>query len=157
MTYSHRIDPRKPLCRRELEGGACNYSYCEYQHFRDLTLTGMKRPVWPCILLIALYYNIRFAIITFVFYSWTLAASPTLRTRANVILLTLADNNILLELGSVHEGTTKQEQQGYIDGLKQIISGMRDRNLKDVSAVASEIVAYRANFLGDASRVLTSI
>ena len=76
---------------------------------------------------------------------------------ANLRLLTLAGNTILLQLGSVHEGTTTEEKQTYINGLKQTISGMRDRKVKDVSALASEIVAYRASFLGDSSRILTNV
>ena len=76
---------------------------------------------------------------------------------ANKGTLTVADNNILLQLGSVHEGQTPEEKERYIHGLKKIIAGMRDRNLKDVAAVAAEIVAYRAQFLGDRFRVLPGI
>ena len=43
LTYSHQIDPHKPLCRWELAGGICNDSSCDYQHFRQLPLTGMER------------------------------------------------------------------------------------------------------------------
>ena len=71
--------------------------------------------------------------------------------------LTCADNTILLQLGSTYEGQTPEEKGRYISGLKKIIAGMRDRNLKDISAVASEIVAYRTQFLGDRSRILTDL
>ena len=71
--------------------------------------------------------------------------------------LTTTDNTILLQLGSVQEGSTPEEKEAYISGLKDIITNMRSRNLKDVSAVLAEIVAYRARFLGDKSRVLTNL
>ncbi|KAH8816918.1 hypothetical protein F5884DRAFT_777900 [Xylogone sp. PMI_703] len=38
LTYSHKIDLNKPLCRYELAGGICNDSTCELQHFRDMGL-----------------------------------------------------------------------------------------------------------------------
>ena len=40
LTYSHRINPHKQLCRWELAGGICNDTSCEDQHFRDMSLTG---------------------------------------------------------------------------------------------------------------------
>ncbi|KAF2084856.1 hypothetical protein K490DRAFT_68268 [Saccharata proteae CBS 121410] len=39
LTYSHKIDPNKPLCTYEAAGGVCNDSSCEFQHFRDMTLS----------------------------------------------------------------------------------------------------------------------
>ena len=44
LTYSHGIDPDKPLCRYELAGGICNDKSCDGQHFRGLGLSGaLKR------------------------------------------------------------------------------------------------------------------
>lgn len=40
LTYSHDIDPTKYLCPYELAGGVCNDRSCEFQHFRDLSLSG---------------------------------------------------------------------------------------------------------------------
>ena len=76
---------------------------------------------------------------------------------ADLVFLTTTDNNLLLQLGSVQEGSSKEERDAYIFGLRQMISGMRDKNLKDITAIASEIVAYRSRFLNDSSRVLTNI
>ena len=76
---------------------------------------------------------------------------------ANRGILTFTDNNLLLQLGSVHEGSTQEEKESYIAGLKKMISGMRDKNLRDVTAIALEIVAFRSEFLGDPSRVLTNL
>ena len=41
MTYSNKIDPRRPLCPTELQDGICNDSTCEEQHLQDATLKGM--------------------------------------------------------------------------------------------------------------------
>ncbi|KAF2748089.1 hypothetical protein M011DRAFT_485968 [Sporormia fimetaria CBS 119925] len=42
LTYSHQIDPDKPLCRFETIGGTCNDPQCESQHYRDMKITGDK-------------------------------------------------------------------------------------------------------------------
>jgi hypothetical protein len=79
------------------------------------------------------------------------------RALADLDHLTHTDNNILLQLGSVQEGSSQEEKESYINGLRQMISGMRDKNLRDVTTIASEIVAYRSRFLQDPSRVLTNL
>ncbi|KAL4988461.1 hypothetical protein BDW68DRAFT_92582 [Aspergillus falconensis] len=40
LTYSHDIDPLKHLCPFETSGGVCNDRSCEFQHFRDMALSG---------------------------------------------------------------------------------------------------------------------
>lgn len=70
------------------------------------------------------------------------------------VLLTLADDKILIQMGSVREGDTEQEREAYIAGLKEIINEMRREKVKDFGSVASEIAAYRRRFLQDPSRVL---
>jgi hypothetical protein len=40
-TYSHQIDPEKPLCQYETAGGSCNDAECTNQHFRDLGISGV--------------------------------------------------------------------------------------------------------------------
>ncbi|KAE8321124.1 hypothetical protein BDV39DRAFT_23437 [Aspergillus sergii] len=40
LTYSHDIDPMVYLCPFETSGGVCNDRSCEFQHFRDMTLSG---------------------------------------------------------------------------------------------------------------------
>lgn len=40
LTYSHQIDPHKELCRYEVASGVCNDDSCEYQHFRDMAVSG---------------------------------------------------------------------------------------------------------------------
>ncbi|KAF1919466.1 hypothetical protein BDU57DRAFT_512582 [Ampelomyces quisqualis] len=39
-TFSHQIDPERPLCQYETAGGSCNDAECPDQHFRDLSITG---------------------------------------------------------------------------------------------------------------------
>lgn len=68
--------------------------------------------------------------------------------------LTLVDDNILIEMGSVREGRTKEEKEAYLAGLKGIINDLRRDKVKDFSTVASEIASYRRRFLQDESRVL---
>lgn len=40
LTYSHEIDPTKPVCPFETAGGICNDSACEGQHFRAMGISG---------------------------------------------------------------------------------------------------------------------
>ena len=39
-TYSHAIDPDKPICRYEVTGGTCNDDSCDSQHFKSIGLSG---------------------------------------------------------------------------------------------------------------------
>ncbi|OJJ72549.1 hypothetical protein ASPBRDRAFT_54372 [Aspergillus brasiliensis CBS 101740] len=103
LTYSHNIDPMRYLCPFESSGGVCNDRSCEFQHFRDMTLS---------------------------------------------------DDKILVQMGSLREGKTPEEKDEYIAGLKQIINDMRRDKVKDFNTVATEIAAYRRRFLQDPSRVL---
>ncbi|GFG18063.1 protein red1 [Aspergillus udagawae] len=68
--------------------------------------------------------------------------------------MTLSDDKILVQMGSLREGKTPEEKDQYIAGLKQIINEMRRDKVKDFNTVATEIAAYRRRFLQDPSRVL---
>ncbi|OGM46441.1 hypothetical protein ABOM_004835 [Aspergillus bombycis] len=103
LTYSHNIDPMVYICPFEGAGGVCNDRSCEFQHFRDMTLS---------------------------------------------------DDKILVQMGSLREGKTPEEKDNYIAGLKNIINDMRRDKVKDFNTVATEIAAYRRRFLQDPSRVL---
>lgn len=70
------------------------------------------------------------------------------------VLLTSADDKILIQMGAVREGQTEEEKAAYLAGLKEIINEMRRDKVKDFSTVATEIAAYRRRFLQDSSRVL---
>ncbi|KAF2138934.1 uncharacterized protein K452DRAFT_360700 [Aplosporella prunicola CBS 121167] len=43
LTYSHEIDPIKPVCPYELAGGICNDNECDGQHFRAMGLSADSR------------------------------------------------------------------------------------------------------------------
>ena len=70
------------------------------------------------------------------------------------LVLTSADDKILVQMGSLREGKTQEERDKYIEGLKQIINDMRRDKVKDFNTVATEIAAYRRRFLQDPSRVV---
>ncbi|KAJ4356673.1 uncharacterized protein N0V89_004709 [Didymosphaeria variabile] len=42
MTFSHQIDPEKPLCETEALGFECVDAGCPKQHFRDMNISGEK-------------------------------------------------------------------------------------------------------------------
>lgn len=41
LTYSHKIDPKLPMCLKELEGEPCTDPDCQDQHFGSMALSGM--------------------------------------------------------------------------------------------------------------------
>ncbi|KAI9651281.1 hypothetical protein NHQ30_001319 [Ciborinia camelliae] len=61
---------------------------------------------------------------------------------------------VLTKLGSPDEFQGEQRER-FIEGLKSVLSGLRARKIKDFDDIASEIVAHRAKFLGDPSKVLS--
>ncbi|KAK7515607.1 hypothetical protein IWZ03DRAFT_360765 [Phyllosticta citriasiana] len=42
LTYSHEIDPMKPICPFEAAGGICNDPECDGQHFRGMSISEDK-------------------------------------------------------------------------------------------------------------------
>ncbi|MCJ1229416.1 hypothetical protein MMC12_006082 [Toensbergia leucococca] len=68
--------------------------------------------------------------------------------------LTLTDDKVLVQMGSQPKGLSTAEGDAYVTGLKQVISEIRSRKVKNFDTVASEITAYRSQFLGDKSKVL---
>ncbi|KAL4896094.1 hypothetical protein BDV59DRAFT_172063 [Aspergillus ambiguus] len=103
LTYSHNIDAMKYLCPYESAGGVCNDKSCEFQHFRDMTLS---------------------------------------------------DDKILVQMGSLREGNTPEEKDSYVAGLKEMVNDLRRDKVKDFNTVATEIAAYRRRYLQDPSRIL---
>ena len=61
---------------------------------------------------------------------------------------------ILLQLGTAPEGLTEESQNAYNEGLKNVIRDIRSRNVRDFNAMAADITAYRANFIGDTTKIL---
>lgn len=70
--------------------------------------------------------------------------------QADLNLITLADDKILVDLGAKPDGSSPE----FGNGLREIIHNIRARKIRDFNTVASEITAYRARFLGDSSKVL---
>ena len=64
------------------------------------------------------------------------------------------DDLILVQMGAVPEGLSAEQKDAFVVGLRQVIQEIRGRKVKDFKTVASEIVAYRARFLGDDFKVL---
>ncbi|KAL8673873.1 MAG: hypothetical protein Q9168_001693 [Polycauliona sp. 1 TL-2023] len=66
----------------------------------------------------------------------------------------VADDMILVQMGSIPEGFSEEQRTAFVVGLRQTIQKIRVRKVKDFKTVASEIAAYRARFLGDSSKIL---
>ncbi|QSZ35032.1 hypothetical protein DSL72_007895 [Monilinia vaccinii-corymbosi] len=66
----------------------------------------------------------------------------------------LPDDAILTVLGSPDEFAGEQRER-FVEGLKSLLAHLRARKIKDFDEIASKIVAHRAEFLGDPSKVLS--
>jgi hypothetical protein len=69
------------------------------------------------------------------------------------MLTFLADDAVLTGLGSPDEFTGERRDK-FCAGLKEVLVDLRVRKIRDFDIIASEIVAHRAKFLGDKSKVL---
>ncbi|KAL8828497.1 MAG: hypothetical protein Q9191_002555 [Dirinaria sp. TL-2023a] len=65
----------------------------------------------------------------------------------------LSDDKILVQLGAAPAGLS-HEQDAYSRGLREVIRDIRARHIRDFNTVAAEIIAYRARFLGDKTKIL---
>ncbi|KJZ74844.1 hypothetical protein HIM_05753 [Hirsutella minnesotensis 3608] len=63
------------------------------------------------------------------------------------------DDQILLQLGAAGSYQDAQKQE-YIAGLRQLLTDFRNRKVKDFNAISQGIIDYRAQFLGDKSKIL---
>lgn len=61
---------------------------------------------------------------------------------------------ILVQMGAIPDGLNHEEADAYAAGLRQIIQEIRGRKVTDFNIVASEIAAYRAKFLSEATKAL---
>ncbi|KAH7158134.1 hypothetical protein B0J13DRAFT_520842 [Dactylonectria estremocensis] len=63
------------------------------------------------------------------------------------------DDQILVQLGAYgnYEGEQKQK---YITGLRELLTGFRNRKIKDFQALSDGIIEYRAQFHGDRTKIL---
>lgn len=65
----------------------------------------------------------------------------------------LPDDGVMAALGSPEEFKGDRREQ-FVAGLREVLLGLRLRQVKDFDMIASEIVAHRAKFLGDNSKIL---
>ncbi|PHH86935.1 hypothetical protein CDD83_9560 [Cordyceps sp. RAO-2017] len=63
------------------------------------------------------------------------------------------DDQILLQLGAAGSYQDAQKQE-YISGLRQLLTEFRNRKVKDFNTISRGIIDYRAQFLGDKSKIL---
>ncbi|KAM0250043.1 hypothetical protein ACHAQJ_008774 [Trichoderma viride] len=63
------------------------------------------------------------------------------------------DDQILLQLGA-HDDFGEKEKQQYINGLRNLLTDFRNRKVKDFRTISQGIIDYRAQFLGDRSKIL---
>ncbi|KAL7795838.1 hypothetical protein V8C37DRAFT_373603 [Trichoderma ceciliae] len=63
------------------------------------------------------------------------------------------DDQILLQLGA-HGDFEEKKKQEYINGLRCLLTDFRSRKVKDFRTISQGIIDYRAQFLGDRSKIL---
>ncbi|KAI9814333.1 MAG: hypothetical protein M1832_005913 [Thelocarpon impressellum] len=65
-----------------------------------------------------------------------------------------SDDKLLIQMGSVVEGSTPEQREAYKAGLRRALQELDRAEVKDFSTVAARMASYRSEFLQDASRVL---
>jgi hypothetical protein len=63
------------------------------------------------------------------------------------------DDQILVELAA-NEGTTEEEKDKFIEGLRRTILHLKQQGIMDFTMVAQGISAFRREFFGDETRVV---
>jgi hypothetical protein len=63
------------------------------------------------------------------------------------------DSAIIAELGSTATYTGEQKDR-FIEGLKKVLQDLKTRKIKDFESITKALMQYRADFLGDKSKVL---
>ncbi|KAH0495661.1 hypothetical protein TgHK011_009196 [Trichoderma gracile] len=63
------------------------------------------------------------------------------------------DDQILLQLGA-HSEFDESKKNEYVNGLKLLLTDFRNRKVKDFQTISQGIIDYRAQFLGDKSKIL---
>lgn len=70
------------------------------------------------------------------------------------MLLTFADDMVLVQLGTANPGRTEEERVQWTKGLRAVLNDLRSRKIKDPEVVAAQITDYRREFLNDPSKIL---
>jgi hypothetical protein len=63
------------------------------------------------------------------------------------------ESAIIAELGSTKTYTGEQKDR-FIDGLKKVLQDLKVHKIKDFDSITKALVQYRAEFLGDKSKIL---
>lgn len=63
------------------------------------------------------------------------------------------DDGILTAIGNPAEFKGERRNQ-FVLGLKAVLTGLRARKIRDFDVIAREVIAHRAEFLGDPSKIL---
>ncbi|KAK7419518.1 hypothetical protein QQX98_003287 [Neonectria punicea] len=132
LTYSNKIDVKREVCPDQLVGAVCpRGDQCKFQHFENMKAPG----------------------------TCNLVSQPEERrgivpgeVNANVPSGE-TDDQILLQLGAYgnYEG---EQKQNYITGLRDLLTGFRNRKIKDFQAISDGIIEYRSQFHGDKTKIL---
>lgn len=61
---------------------------------------------------------------------------------------------MLVQLGTANPGKTAEEKQQWNNGLRNVLSELRQKNIKDPDGIAMEISKFRRRFLDDETRVV---
>lgn len=91
---------------------------------------------------------------TFLPFSSDVFSTINVHVSLTICILNPTDDKILAQL--VHEPAIKdpEQQEQFRAGLRNLISSLRERSIKDFNTLAKEIIAYRQDFLGDKSKIL---
>jgi hypothetical protein len=130
LTYSNRIDPDKELCPYELSGEQCPVN-CEYQHFGSICPPGEFPRTLNGLLTSDLQHP-----------PGKLTPGPL-----------PPDDQILLELGNPDDYSGEQKSR-FIQGLRELLQKFKADKVKDFNTIARGIIEFRAQLLGDPSKVL---
>ncbi|TLD07706.1 hypothetical protein PgNI_10292 [Pyricularia grisea] len=67
------------------------------------------------------------------------------------------DDQILMELGQADDFADGEEKSRFITGLRDLLADCRAQKVRDMDEIGRAIIEYRRKFIGDQSRVLTSL
>ncbi|ETS78513.1 hypothetical protein PFICI_10575 [Pestalotiopsis fici W106-1] len=67
--------------------------------------------------------------------------------------MVLSEPAIIAELGSTATYTGEQKDR-FIEGLKKVLQDLKTRKIKDFESITKALMDYRADFLGDKSKIL---
>lgn len=131
LTFSHQIDPVRPLCPDELSLGACSDSNCTFQHFRGLRMDG-SYSFSACYHLAHAHFPSHFRSN---FWDQELTAGC-----ANSI-----GDRVILQLGW---NGSSGEDGPYKESLRVLLTDLRAQETSGFDQVTQAVVDHRLKFFG---------